>query len=107
MRRTSGERGLPDDALLRALDHAGAASRRGGLSQRSELIEWRICRPQPKGVDGWIFHSEGAQSIFGLSRARKILRELTRDRKTWEIRHVDSFEPPPPQDFNHIEQEHV
>lgn len=55
----------------------------------SELIEWRIS----KTAQGRrVFHSEGAQSIFGLSRARKILKLLGGD--PWEIVHKDTFEPP-------------
>jgi hypothetical protein len=56
-----------------------------------ELIEWRICRPAPKGSEGLQFHSEGAQATFSLSRARKILKQLG---EPWEIRHAQSFEQP-------------
>ena len=73
------------------------------MSERCELVEWRICRPQKAQRafgGGWVFHAEGAQSIFGLSRARKILRELKRNgdghkNHCWEIRHAMSFEPAP------------
>lgn len=55
----------------------------------SELIEWRICRTHQ---GRYLFHSEGAQSVFGLSRARKILKALGGD--PWKIIHQSTFEEP-------------
>jgi hypothetical protein len=63
----------------------------------SELIEWRICKVRRARTAGernpgvWTFHSEGAQSTFGLTRARKILKALGAG---WEIRHARTFEQP-------------
>jgi hypothetical protein len=63
----------------------------------SELIEWRICKVTRQRIEGerspgmWTFHSEGAQSTFGLTRAKKILKVLG---PGWEIRHSSTFEPP-------------
>lgn len=59
----------------------------------SELIEWRIGKPRRahRPNEGWVFHSEGAQSTFGLTRARRILKNLGAG---WEIRHATTFEPP-------------
>jgi len=56
----------------------------------SELIEWRIAKRRRGEIVA--FHSEGAQSTFGLSRARKILKGLG---PGWEILKASSLEPPP------------
>ena len=50
---------------------------------RSPLVEWRIAR-QVRGK--WVFHTEGAQSVFSEPRARQIIKKLA---GTWELRHIN------------------
>ena len=56
---------------------------------RSELIEWRICCTREGRR---LFHSEGAQTVFGLTRARKIVKNLG---EPWRIVHGTTFDEPP------------
>jgi hypothetical protein len=59
---------------------------------RSEAIEWVItCISKGRRL----FHSEGAQTVFGLTRARKIVKLLG---EPWKIAHKDTFDEAPPKD---------
>lgn len=54
----------------------------------SELIEWVVTRLE-KGQRK--FHTEGAQSVFGMTRARKVAKALG---PPWEVAHRDLLTPP-------------
>jgi hypothetical protein len=55
---------------------------------RSELIEWYVTCV----VDGQRkFASEGAQTVFSLTRARKVVKSLG---EPWKIVHKDTFAEP-------------
>ena len=56
----------------------------------SELIEWSVVQFK----DGKILrHNEGAQSVFGLTRARQVQKKLG---PAWRVRKAaDLFESPP------------
>lgn len=54
----------------------------------SELIEWQVVKRQGAL---WKHHLEGAQSVFGLSTARKIVKKLG---PPWEVRHTQTLELP-------------
>lgn len=54
----------------------------------SELIEWVVVQE----VRGEMhMHSEGAQTVFGLTRAKRVCKGLG---PPWEIRRINSFEKP-------------
>lgn len=55
------------------------------------LIEWAVVKMGRRGVEAR--HSEGAQVVFGLQRAKKIAKELG---PPWEIRHYQDFTKVPP-----------
>ena len=55
-----------------------------------EPIEWSIIRFDRDGK--MLRHNEGAQSVFGLERARKVVHKLG---PGWKIRHVDTLVEPP------------
>jgi len=49
----------------------------------SPMVEWRIAR----FVRGkWVYHNEGAQSVFSEPTAKKILKQL---KGNWELRHIN------------------
>ena len=50
---------------------------------RSPLVEWRIAR---QVRDKWVYHTEGAQSVFSEPTAKKIIKQL---KGTWELRHIN------------------
>lgn len=54
----------------------------------AELIEWCIVKQEPERL---LRHSEGAQTVFGLTRARQIAKKLG---PSWRIRHIDTQKPP-------------
>ena len=54
----------------------------------SELIEWSIVKRQGAL---WKHHLEGAQSVFGLTTARKIVKRLG---PPWEVRKASTLELP-------------
>lgn len=54
----------------------------------SEMIEWVVTCVR-KGER--CFHSEGAQTQFGLTRARKVVKALG---PPWEVRKVSTLEEP-------------
>ena len=55
-----------------------------------EPIEWSIIRFDRDGKMSR--HNEGAQSVFGIERARKILKKLG---PGWKVRHMDTLAEPP------------
>lgn len=54
----------------------------------SEPIEWQIVRLERGRV---IVHSEGAQTVFGRTRAKKVLKELG---PGWFLRNIHSGDEP-------------
>ena len=56
---------------------------------RCEPIEWQLMKQAKLGL---LRHSEGAQTTFGLSRARRILKNLG---PGWAIVHMTTHAPPP------------
>jgi hypothetical protein len=52
-------------------------------------VEWGVYKIEPDGSR--VRHSEGAQTVFGLTRARKVLKELGAE---WVI--LDQEGNPPP-----------
>jgi hypothetical protein len=54
----------------------------------SELIEWVVTRVKNGERT---FHTEGAQSVFGLTRARKVVKALG---PPWEVRKQSTLEEP-------------
>jgi hypothetical protein len=54
----------------------------------SEQVEWEIVWTAPDGLKR---HSEGAQSRFGLTRAKKIQHELG---EPWMVVHYHTLVPP-------------
>lgn len=63
-------------------------------AQHYELIEYRLAR-RTKAGQPTQFHQDGAQSVFSLSRARKILRNIG---PAWQIVHMSTLEPAPEKD---------
>lgn len=55
----------------------------------SELVEWEVLHVEPNG--NIQRHSEGAQSRFGLTRARQIAQELG---PPWVVNHYHTLVPP-------------
>lgn len=53
-------------------------------------VEWGVYKIDPAGLK--VRHSEGAQTVFGLTRARKVLKELG---EGWTVLHAHTGEPPP------------
>jgi len=55
------------------------------------LVQWQIVRFARDGT--YVRHSEGAQTVFGLKRARQVVKALP---KGWTIRHTaDALLAPP------------
>lgn len=54
-----------------------------------ERVEWAVYKIAPDGSR--VRHSEGAQTVFGLSRARRVVKELGAG---WVIRHATEDTPP-------------
>lgn len=54
----------------------------------SELIEWEVVHADKDGIHR---HSEGAQSRFGLTRAKKIAKALG---EPWHVVHWHTFVSP-------------
>ncbi len=61
-----------------------------GTLMHSERIEWSIVKTRAGEVIAR--HSEGAQTVFGRTRAKKILKAL--DGAGWEIRRAATLESP-------------
>ncbi len=55
----------------------------------SELVEWEVLHVDKAGQI--IRHSEGAQSRFGLTRAKKIAKALG---EPWKVNHYHTLIPP-------------
>lgn len=55
----------------------------------SELVEWEVLHVDKAG--NIVRHSEGAQSRFGLTRARKIAKALG---EPWKVNHYHTLVPP-------------
>jgi hypothetical protein len=56
-------------------------------------IEWAIVKLGRRGVEAR--HSEGAQTVFGLMRAMKIVRHLG---EPWVVRHYSDYTREPTED---------
>ena len=57
-----------------------------------ELIEWQIIKIDRRhGIETVLRHSEGAQTTFGLSRARTIAKKLGAG---WRVVHATTYAEP-------------
>lgn len=59
-------------------------------AKHMDEIEWGVYKIAPDGSK--VRHSEGAQTVFGLTRARKVLKELG---EGWVVLHTSTGDPPP------------
>lgn len=59
-------------------------------AKHMDEVEWGVYKIDPAGLK--VRHSEGAQTVFGLTRARKVLKELG---EGWTVLHAHTGEPPP------------